>query len=104
MREVSTTGQNCEMQLGELREWISRRGADWKIAKEYVDSGFSGSKASRPALDALMADAAGRKVDCVCGYKLDRFGRSVLNLSQQLAALTSFGVRFVAVTQGLDTD
>jgi putative DNA-invertase from lambdoid prophage Rac len=31
-------------------------------------------------------------------------GRSVLNLSQQLAALTSFGVRFVATTQGLDTD
>jgi len=26
--------------------------------------------------------------------EIDRFGRSVLNLSQQLAALTSYGVRF----------
>ena len=51
-----------------------------------------------------MADAAKRKFDCVVVWKLDRFGRSVLNLSQQLAALTSFGVRFVATTQGLDTD
>jgi len=99
---VSTTDQNCEMQLRELREYISRR--EWKIAGEYVDTGFSGSKASRPALDKLMADAAKRKFDCVVVWKLDRFGRSVLNLSQQLAALTSFGVRFVATTQGLDTD
>src|ERR1700689_1520776 len=99
---VSTSDQHCENQLRELREYVTRHG--WKIAGEYVDTGFSGSKASRPALDKLMADAAKRKFDCVVVWKLDRFGRSVLNLSQQLAALTSFGVRFVATTQGLDTD
>ena len=93
---VSTTDQNCEMQLRELREYIAPR--DWKNGGEYVDTGFSGAKASRPALDRLMADAAKRKFDCVVVWKLDRFGRSVLNLSQQLAALTSFGVRFVATT------
>jgi len=90
------------MQLRELREYISHRG--WKIVGEYVDTGFSGAKANRPSLDKLMTDAAKRKFDCVVVWKLDRFGRSVLNLSQQLAALTSFGVRFVATTQGLDTD
>ena len=99
---VSTSDQNCEMQLRELREYISSR--DWKSGGEYIDTGFSGSKANRPALDRLMSDAAKRKFDCVVVWKLDRFGRSVLNLSQQLAALTSFGVRFVATTQGLDTD
>ena len=36
--------------------------------------------------------------------EIDRFGRSVVNLSQQLAALTSYGVRFIAVSQALDTD
>lgn len=99
---VSTTDQHCDLQLRELREYIARR--DWKNCGEYIDTGFSGSKASRPALDRLMADAANRKFDCVVVWKLDRFGRSVLNLSQQLATLTSFGVRFVATTQGLDTD
>ncbi len=99
---VSTTDQTCEMQLKELREYVSRRG--WKNAGEYIDAGFSGSKASRPALDRLMADAAQRKFDCVLVWKLDRFGRSVLNLSQQLSSLTSYGVRFIATTQGLDTD
>lgn len=99
---VSTNDQNCEMQLRELREYVARRG--WESAGEYVDSGFSGTKASRPALDKLMTAAGRREFDCVVVYKIDRFGRSVLHLSQQLAALTSFGVRFVAVSQALDTD
>lgn len=99
---VSTTDQNCETQLRELREYISRRG--WKNAGEFVDTGWSGSKASRPALDRLMADAAQRKFDCIVVYKIDRFGRSVLHLNQQLAALTSYGVRFIATSQSLDTD
>ena len=37
-------------------------------------------------------------------WKLDRFGRSVLHLSQQPATLTADGVRFVAISQGIDTD
>src|ERR1035441_11016077 len=90
------------MQWRELREYISRR--DWKNGGEYVDTGFSGAKASRPALERLMADAAKRKFDCVAVWKIDRFGRSVLHLNQQLAALTSNGVRFIATSQSLDTD
>ncbi len=99
---VSTADQNCASQLKELRDYVARR--DWANAGEYVDSGFSGTRASRPALDKLMSDAASRKFDCVVVYKIDRFGRSVLNLNQQLAALTSYGVRFIATSQSLDTD
>ena len=99
---VSTTDQNCEMQLHELREYIARRG--WKNAGEYVDTGFSGAKASRPALDRCMVDASQRKFDILAVYKIDRYGRSVLHLNQQLAALTSYGVRFIATSQSLDTD
>jgi DNA invertase Pin-like site-specific DNA recombinase len=99
---VSTQDQTYELQLRELREYVARRG--WEPAFEFVDAGFSGAKASRPALDKLMQAAALREFDCVMCWKLDRFGRSVLHLSQQLAALTSYGVRFIAVSQGLDTD
>ena len=99
---VSTTDQNCEMQLRELRDCISRR--SWQHGGEYVDTGFSGAKASRPALDKLMADAAQHKFDCVAVWKIDRFGRSVLHLNQQLAALTSYGIRFIATSQSIDTD
>jgi len=51
-----------------------------------------------------MRDAAAHRFQAVLCYKLDRFGRSVLNLSQSLALLNSYGVRFIAVSQGIDTD
>jgi DNA invertase Pin-like site-specific DNA recombinase len=99
---VSTTDQNCDLQLRELREYIARR--EWTPAGEYVDAGYSGSKTSRPALDRLMADASRHAFDCILVWKIDRFGRSVLHLSQNLATLTSYGVRFMAITQAIDTD
>jgi putative DNA-invertase from lambdoid prophage Rac len=101
---VSTSDQNCEMQLRELREYVFRRGADWKIVAEFVDSGWSGRKSSRPSLDRMMSEAAKRRFDAVLCYKLDRLGRSVLHLSQALATLDSHGIRFIASSQGLDTD
>jgi DNA invertase Pin-like site-specific DNA recombinase len=98
---VNTSDQNCEMQLRELLDYVARRG--WESAGEYIDSGFSGMKASRPALDKLMAAAGRREFDYVV-CKIDRFEPSVLHLSQQCAAPDSYGVRFMAVGQGLDTD
>ncbi len=99
---VSTVDQHCEVQLRELREYCKRRG--WKKPAEYVDAGFSGSKASRPALDKMMRDASEHQFDCVLVWKIDRFSRSVLNLMQQLQQLEAYGVRFIATTQSIDTD
>ena len=99
---VSTQDQNCEMQVRELREYAARRG--WAIAGEYIDTGWSGAKASRPELDRLMRDAALRRFDAVLVYKLDRFGRSVRNCLDAIAALQAHGVRFLAVSQSIDTD
>jgi DNA invertase Pin-like site-specific DNA recombinase len=47
---VSTQDQNCEMQVRELREYAGRRG--WQIVGDYIDTEWSGAKASRPELDA----------------------------------------------------
>jgi DNA invertase Pin-like site-specific DNA recombinase len=99
---VSTLDQNCQMQLKELREYCERRA--WTISGEYVDTGWSGAKASRPELDRIMHDAGQHRFDAILVWKLDRFGRSVLNLSEQLARLNSWGIRFLATTQALDTD
>jgi hypothetical protein len=59
---VSTIDQDCEMQLRELREFATRHG--W-TAVEYVDTGFSGSKVSRPALDQLLKNARSKRFDPV---------------------------------------
>jgi hypothetical protein len=60
---VSTSEQSCEMQLRELRDYAARRGL--KIIGEFVDTGWSGAKASRPELDRLMREARLRRFDVV---------------------------------------
>ena len=98
---VSTlNGQSPEMQLGELREYALRRG--WKIFREYVDVGISGSKESRPKLNELVSDAHQRKIDAVVVWKVDRFGRSLKHLVNALADLDSYGVAFVSLRDNLD--
>ena len=99
---VSTDDQTCDLQLRELREYCARRG--WEIAAEYVDTGWSGAKASRPELDRLLRDARKRRIDCVIVWKLDRWGRSVAHCLSTIQELTSLGVRWIAATQNLDTD
>ncbi len=98
---VSTSDQHNEIQVRELTEYIARRG--WEPVGVYQDQ-MSGAKARRPGLDALMADARLRKFDAVIVWKLDRFGRSLVNCVAGIQELTSLGVRFIAVSQGLDTD
>jgi DNA invertase Pin-like site-specific DNA recombinase len=98
---VSTLiGQSPEMQLTELREYTSRRG--WEIFSEYVDSGISGSKESRPELNRLMSDAHQRKIDAVLVWKIDRFGRSLKHLVNSLAELSAYGLAFISLRDNLD--
>jgi DNA invertase Pin-like site-specific DNA recombinase len=98
---VSTLiGQSPEMQLAELREYASRRG--WEVFAEYVDSGISGAKESRPELNRLIADAHRRHFDLVLCWKVDRFGRSLKHLVNALADLDSYGIAFVSLRDNLD--
>jgi DNA invertase Pin-like site-specific DNA recombinase len=86
--------------LRELREYTARRGA--QIVGEFVDNGVSGSKESRPQLNALMKGARQRRFDAVLVWKLDRFGRSLKHLVTALADLHDVGVAFVSFKEGLD--
>jgi DNA invertase Pin-like site-specific DNA recombinase len=70
----------------------------WHVSAEYIDTGWSGAKASRPELDRLMKDAGMRRFDAVLVWKLDRFGRSVRNCLDGIESLRAHGVRFLAVS------
>jgi len=65
---------------------------------------MSGAKSSRPALNRLMEDATAWKFDCLLVWKLDRFGRSLVDCLNNIKTLEDNSIRFIAVTQGLDTD
>src|ERR1017187_8033319 len=98
---VSTTDQTNAIQIRELKEYVERRG--WELTSVYQDQ-MSGAKASRPGLDQLIVDARRRKFDVVVVWKLDRFGRSLVHCVSGIQELASLGIRFIATSQGLDTD
>lgn len=98
---VSTTDQDCSQQLRELRDYVAAR--HWEIQGEYVDK-MSGTKDTRPAMNKLMAAARSRAVDAIVCWKIDRWGRSMPGFVASVQELRSLGVRFLAVTQGIDTD
>lgn len=98
---VSTSGgQSVGMQLLDLRELAKRR--DFELVGEYCDEGVSGSRESRPALDALLRDARRRKFDAVLVWKLDRLGRSLVHLVRLLQDLRALGVELISFSEGLD--
>jgi len=95
---VSTDDQTLEPQRMELAGYIQRQG--WTHVAEFTDI-VSGSKASRAGLDAMLAACSG--IDAVLVVKLDRLGRSVLNVVSLVQRLAGMGVSVICTSQGIDT-
>jgi len=89
---VSTADQEPENQLVVVRAFAAARG--WHVT-EFVDHGVSGTKDSRPALDAMLTAARRRRLDVILITKLDRLGRSLRHLVNVAAELEALGVDLV---------
>jgi DNA invertase Pin-like site-specific DNA recombinase len=87
--------QNPENQLLRLREYCKIK--DWDY-HEYIDYA-SGAKKDRPGLKSIMSDLD--NIDGILVLRLDRFGRSLQNLLENLNIIRSKGKFFEAVDQGL---
>lgn len=100
---VSTTDQNPELQLSELRKYARRRG--FKVHREYVDrvSGTDKRTAQRVAFNELMAAARKREFDVVLVWKYDRFARSLGVLVAALRDFETLHIDFISATQDIDT-
>lgn len=96
---VSTRDQDPKLPQRELRQAAGARGL--KIVLDVAETG-SGALNNRPGLRRVMEAARKGQVGAVLVWKLDRFGRSSLDVLSNIRSLTDAGVRFVAVTQGLD--
>jgi DNA invertase Pin-like site-specific DNA recombinase len=97
---TSDKGQNPALQLTPLVEYCKQRG--WNVMGQFVDIGVSGVKSKRPELDRLLDNARKRKLDVICVWKLDRFGRSMKHLVNTLEELQELGVSFVSYMESLD--
>ena len=98
---VSTVDQNCATQLLDLRQLAEQRGLE--IVETYVDHGISGTRARRPGLDKLMADAARHRFDIVVVWAFDRLARSVRHLLATLDELNRLGIEFVSLRENIDS-
>ena len=97
---VSTNDQHVEAQLTELRAYAERRGVE---VVEFVDSGVSGRKDKRPALDALMKAAVAHEISGVVIVRLDRLARSVLHLARLGEQFSELGIELVSLRESIDT-
>ncbi len=97
---VSTESQKVEMQLNELRQYVTKR--DLEIFKEYVDVA-SGTKEQRPGLTELMNAARKRLFDVVVVFRFDRFARSTKHLMTALSEFQSLGIDFISYNENIDT-
>src|ERR1700752_3429092 len=98
---VSTKDQSCDLQLRDLKTYCTAR--KLTIFHEYVDSGESGAKDSRPKLNELMADARKRKFDAILVWRFDRFARSTKPLLLALEEFRSLGIQFISYQENIDT-
>ena len=73
------------------------------LPTHYDDGGYSGGTLERPALQRLLADIRGSKVDVVVVYKIDRLTRSLLDFAKIVEVFDAHCVSFVSVTQAFNT-
>lgn len=96
---VSTADQHIESQLYDLRRLAEERGLE--VVKEYSDVGISGTKARRPGLDSLIADARQRKFSIVLVAAFDRLARSTKHFLLLVEELDSLSIELVSKREGL---
>jgi site-specific DNA recombinase len=83
---------------------LSQRHEGWHaVSTRYDDGGFSGGNMERPGLKKLLDHIAGKRVDTVVVYKVDRLTRSLADFAKIVEQFDKQGISFVSVTQQFNT-
>ena len=90
---VSTIDQNTELQ----REAIERANCEL-----IFEDKMTGTKAKRPGLNRLLKKL--KPGDTVVVWKLDRLGRSLINLADLLQTFKQKNIKVLSLTEGINTD
>lgn len=98
---VSTADQHVENQFLDLRKLATQRG--FEVVREYCDQGISGSKARRPGLDSMMADARRGEFSVLMVAAFDRIARSTKNFLEIVDELHELGIEFISAREAIDT-
>jgi DNA invertase Pin-like site-specific DNA recombinase len=97
---VSTVEQHVATQLYDLRQLAAQRG--FEVVAEYTDH-ISGTKARRPGLDTMMADARKKRFSVVLVASFDRLARNTKHFLTVVDELDELGIEFVSHRENIDT-
>lgn len=97
---VSTKDQTTDNQTIRLRSYAKTR--VYEVVDEYVDVA-SGKNAHRPELDRMLADAKQHRFEKIIAVKIDRVGRSLINLKNIVDNLEKWNVGLEMIDQDIDT-
>jgi len=87
----------------ERLEAYCRSQDNYIIHRVYEDGAYSAENLDRPALKQMLTDIRAGKVNCVLAYKIDRLTRSVKDFHVLMDLFDRLNVKFVSITQSLDT-
>ncbi|WP_300738292.1 recombinase family protein [uncultured Alistipes sp.] len=99
---VSTSGQDYERQLSELRKYASRM--DYVVVKEFSERASGAKKvAEREALTDLLKFVNENQVDKVLIYECSRLSRRITDFLNVIEFLTERGISLFILQNGLET-
>ena len=94
---------SIENQKAILSEYIEKQG--WTLYDVYVDDGISGTTFERPGVKRLLEDAKQGVINTILVKDMSRFGRNYILVGQYLDyVFPAFGIRFVALSDNIDTE
>lgn len=86
-----------------LTEYVNKKD-EFILYDVYVDDGYTGTNFNRPDFQRMIADIEAGKVNCVVVKDLSRFGRDYIDTGRYLERIfPELGVRFISVTDGIDS-
>jgi DNA invertase Pin-like site-specific DNA recombinase len=97
---TSTVDQHTQNQVYDLEQLAQQRGLE--IIHIYEDQ-VSGTRARRPGLDQLLADARKGKFDVPLVWACDRLARSVSHFLQVRDELGHLHIEFISFREQIDT-
>ncbi len=77
---------------------------DIELVSTRIDDGYTGSNFDRPQFQLMIEDIKKGIVDCVIVKDLSRFGREYIDAGNYIERIfPMLGVRFISVTDGIDS-
>jgi putative DNA-invertase from lambdoid prophage Rac len=90
--------QTLSLQVSAMQSYAHQRGWDPVLCIEEVGSGSQ----ERMQRGVILQAAKKREIDVIVVWRLDRWGRSVVDLLSTLQEFSELGVGFVSITEAFD--